>query len=241
VIRGKLVLLDDKQTSETSSWPQYLKTASFISGTIRNQAEPSMICGLTTDDLLPVRGAVFRHVVLKGKIGRIKIGPWVLPGIAKPRVQQAFDDANAAYYSTVDWAIDIREALFVTCDLSGVPARLIRRDPEAQVVVTREKALAGTWRQLNLHKTYWPVSLQWFLDSGEADIVLVAPKRDLKYRTLLEGLQVLRDAGVANPDRVKLIAPFVPRWLVVREATSAVWRACSFPRSATENKEVESL
>jgi hypothetical protein len=162
--------------------------------------EDVLVDGLTTDDLLAVRGAAFRHVVLKGKIGSIKIGPWVMPSIAKPRVQQAFDDANAAYYSTVDWALDIREALFVTCDLRGVPAGLIRRDPETQVVVTREKALAGTWRQLNLYKTYWPVSLQWFLDSGEADIVLVAPKRDLKYRYLLEGLQVLREAGVANPD-----------------------------------------
>jgi hypothetical protein len=76
---------------------------------------------------------------------------------------------------------------------------LIRRDPETQVVVTREKAIEGAWRNLDLSKTWWATSLEFFVKRGDADVVLVAPKRDRKFRDLLDGLKALRDAGVAEP------------------------------------------
>ncbi len=126
--------------------------------------------------------------------------PFVSPGWAKPKQQVAFDEANAQYYETVDWALDISEARFYECDIRGIPARLIRRDPETQVVVTREKALMGKWKELDLSKTYWATGIQFMLNRGDRDVVLVAPKRDPKYPDLLDGLKLLRDAGVAEPE-----------------------------------------
>jgi hypothetical protein len=77
---------------------------------------------------------------------------------------------------------------------------LIRRDPATQVVVTRDKAMQGTWRNVDLSGTHWATSLQFMLNRGDEDIVLVAPKRHRKFKVLLDGLKRLRDAGVAEPD-----------------------------------------
>ncbi len=162
--------------------------------------EDVVIDGLKTYDLLQTWGAVFRHVVLKGYIGRIMISPAVATGLAKPREQLAFDKANSAYYSYVDWALDIREGKFYECEIQRVPAHLILRDVDTQVVITREKALEGKWRSLNLSNTHWATSIEFLLNRGDLDVVLVAPKRNPKYRQLLDGLNMLRDAGVAEPD-----------------------------------------
>lgn len=166
--------------------------------------EDVLIDGLKTSGaaggLFQTWGAVFKHVVLKGKVRRIMFSPAVAPGLANQDQQQAFDDANAAYYRGVDWALDISEGQFEECEIQNVPAKLIRRDPETQVVVTRSKAAQGEWRKLDLSKTHWPVSLNFFLNRGDKDIVLVAPKRDKKFAALLDGLKKLRYAGVAEPD-----------------------------------------
>ncbi len=69
-----------------------------------------------------------------------------------------------------------------------------------QVVITQAKAAQGEWRKLDLSKTYWGVAIQEFLRDGDPDLVLVAPKRSKKFRDLLAGLKLLRDAGVAEPD-----------------------------------------
>jgi hypothetical protein len=103
----------------------------------------------------------------------------------------------------VDWALDISEALFKEFDMHGVPARLVRRDPATQVIVTREKALQPGWRsKLDPSNTFWPFVIDLFLQDGEPDIVLVAPKgkRKKDYLSLLDGLNDLRQAGVAEPD-----------------------------------------
>jgi hypothetical protein len=163
-------------------------------------AEDILIDGLKINGSIESWAAVFKHVVIQGNIDRVMISPLVATGMAKPEEQAAFDEANAAYYQTVDWALDISEARFVECDIRNVPARLIRRDPHSQAVVTREKALLGAWKQLDLSDTYWAEWIQLFLDAGEPDVVLVAPKRHPRYWVLLDGIKKLRDAGVAEPD-----------------------------------------
>ncbi len=162
--------------------------------------ENVLVSSLKTHTLLQTWGAVYKHVKLEGNIGRIMISPLIDLGLAKPKQQAAFDQANAEYYKTVDWALDISEARFYECDIRGVSASLIIRDPETQVVVTREKALQGKWKELDLSKTYWAGWIDLFLQSGEPDVVLVAPKRYPKYQDWLDGLKMLRDAGVAEPD-----------------------------------------
>jgi hypothetical protein len=162
--------------------------------------ENVLVDGLKTNGLLQTWGAVFKHLTLRGKLGRIMLSPAIAPGVATPAEQRAFDDANREYYSKVDWALDIREGEFEELDIRGIPAPLIRRDASTQAVVTRDKAMSGTWRQLDLSKTYWATSLQFLLDFGYQDMVLVAPKRNRRYAQLLDGLKVLRDAGVAELD-----------------------------------------
>ena len=162
--------------------------------------EDVTVDGLKTHGLRQTWGAVFKHVTLRGKIGRLMFSPAVSPGLATLRQQRAFDEANEQYYSTVDWALDIREAEAEELDIRRIPARLIRRDPESQVVITRAKAMQGTWRRLKLEKTYWATSMELFLEWGDPDWVLVAGKRDRNYRHLVDGLKALRDAGVAEPD-----------------------------------------
>jgi hypothetical protein len=157
--------------------------------------------GLKTNGLFQTWGAVFKHVTLKGKIGRIMLSPAVATGTATPEEQQAFDKANGAYYANVDWALDIREADFQEADIRDIPASLILRDPKNHFVVKRKNAQEGTWEKLDLSGTYWATAIKFFLlDSKAPDIVLVAPKRHPKYIQLLEGLKRLRDAGVAEPN-----------------------------------------
>jgi len=160
--------------------------------------EDCTVDGLKTHNLLACWGAVFKHVVLKGRIGKIMINPAIATGTATPQEQQAFDEANNAYYASVDWALDIAEGEFAEADIRGIPSRLIRRDPATQVVVTRQKALEGRWRSIDLSGTWWATSIQLFLNKpGDDDLVLVAPKGHRRFRHLLEGLMRLRDAGVA--------------------------------------------
>jgi hypothetical protein len=163
--------------------------------------EDVVVEGLKTNGLFQIWGAVFKHVTLRGKIGRIMISSFVEPSSATVEEQRAFDMANAEYYARVDWALDISEAEFEgECDLRRVPADLVRRDPETQVVIKREKAMLGDWRNVDLSKTYWASAIEGFLQEGDPDIVFVAGKRDRKFRDLLDGLKKLREAGVAEPD-----------------------------------------
>jgi hypothetical protein len=166
--------------------------------------ENVLVDGLKTSGaaggLFQTWGAVFKHVTLKGKIRRVMFSPAVAPSVASRDHQQAFDDANAEFYKNIDWAMDVSQGEFEECEIQNVPARLIRRDPETQVIVTRAKAAQGEWRKLDLSKTHWGVSLNFFLNRGDQDIVLVAPKRSKKFAALLNGLKMLRDAGVAEPD-----------------------------------------
>jgi len=162
--------------------------------------EDVLVDGFKTNGLFQTWGAVFKHVTLRGKIGRLMISPMVSTAMAKPHEQRAFDEANGAYYESVDWALDISAAEFEEIDIRGVPARLIRRDSESQAVVTRAKAMEGAWRKLDLGKTDWGGWIDLFLQSGEMDVVLTAPKRHRKYREHLEGLKVLREAGVAEAE-----------------------------------------
>jgi hypothetical protein len=159
-----------------------------------------VVDGLKTNGLYQTWAAVFQRVIIKGKIERIMMSGFVAPARATKEQQVAFDEANALFYSKNDWALDISQAECEELEIQGIPASLIKRDIETQVVVTRAKALAGAWRILDLSKTHWATSLDLFLKRGDSDMVLVAPKRGKKFKALLNGLKMLRDANVAEPN-----------------------------------------
>ena len=103
----------------------------------------------TNKQLFQAWGAVFDRVTVRGRVGRIMLSSAILPGVASDEEQQAFDAANAEFYRKVKWALDISAAECTEFCIRGVPGYLIRRDPETQVLITRERALAGVWRGLD--------------------------------------------------------------------------------------------
>ena len=159
----------------------------------------------TNGQLFQTFGAVFKHVVLRGKIDRLMLSNDVLPSmllneVAHHREIRIFREANAEYYRHVDWALDISQGEFKELDIREVPAHLIRRDPETQVVVTRQRALQENWRDIEFRMAVMPFSLDFLLRWESQDMVLIAPKRHPKFRDYLEDLRMLRKAGVAEPD-----------------------------------------
>jgi hypothetical protein len=150
-------------------------------------------------------GAVFKHVILRGSFDRLMICNYELPdsSVNPPyqyEIVDAFREANAEYYRNVDWALDISEARVKELDIRGVPGHLIRRDPETQVLVTRQHVLDEAWRELPFKDSLTPFSLDFMLKEEMPDLVLIAPKRHRKFPLYLEDLQLLREAGIAEPD-----------------------------------------
>jgi len=171
--------------------------ASFIGNALFDEVE---VNGLDTGTAvhLEASAAVFRHVVLTGKIGRVMAV--ASAGLMQTKkTQEAFDAANAAFYRNVDWALDISKAEFHECDVMDVPYRLIKRDPETQVIVHRERVLDMRWQELDL-MPYWRYCLDRMIHKNLEGMVLVAPTQNPKFKEFLKGLQILRKAGIAEQD-----------------------------------------
>jgi hypothetical protein len=171
---------------------------SFVGPAIFEDVE---IDGLSVNDLLILEGSLFKHVTLKGDIGKIKIitEPSVID--VTQEIQMEFDAQRKAYYDTIDWALDIHDARFLDFEISGIPSRLVRRDTETQVVVKRERIIDEAWKHnIAPWNSFWSLVIESKMDSTDDDFVLVAPKRSKKVKKLLDGLNNLRDIGVAEPD-----------------------------------------
>jgi hypothetical protein len=167
--------------------------------------EDALIENLKTPGLFQIFGAVFKHVVLRGQLNRLMISNEPLPrSDVNPPYQyenvEAFRDANAEYYRHVDWALDISRAEFKELDIRGVPGQLIRRDPKTQILIMRQRALEGTWRELPFRDSLTPFSIDFMLKQELPDTVIIAPKRHRKFPLYLHDLQLLREAGIAEPD-----------------------------------------
>jgi len=165
--------------------------------------EKVSIDGLATNDLLIIWGATFNHVKLSGDIGKLKINPYAHHVDRTEATQGSFDAHRIALYNSIDWALDISEARFKEFDVRGIPAKLFRRDPESQVVITRERALRSGWKKhVSPENDLWSFMIELFLSDGDDDMVLVAPLGAPKAKRdkLLRGLNELRQLGVAEPD-----------------------------------------
>jgi hypothetical protein len=154
----------------------------------------------TNGQLLQVWGAAFKHVTLQGRIDRLMLSPAVILTDPDSPINKAFASANSKFYNEMDWALDISQAEASELEIQGIPAQLIRRDAETQVVITAANAIKNGFDRLNFGKSHWNFSIQFMLNRGEKDIVLVAPKRSPKFKALLEVLQMLRSEGIAESD-----------------------------------------
>jgi len=158
--------------------------------------------GLKTRSLLQVFGAVLKHVTLKGRTGRLMFSPVVSPATAYllPEVQSAFRLANAAYYRSVDWAIDIREADAAELELTGIPGRLVRRDPENSILIKASNLRNRAWRK-GIENSIVEVGISRMLEYQLEDKVQVACRRSKDYMHQIELFRILRETGVADHDR----------------------------------------
>lgn len=149
-----------------------------------------------------VAGCAFKHVVMRGNVtGGLRFGissVWHRTSPPPPVAQDPFYRANIAYYADVDWALDISEAYFTAVEMSwcDIPARLIRRDPETQVVVTRDSLTGGDWRAACGDSPQW-VGIERFLESGLPDTVLVAARRSKRFATDKAAIDRLCAEGIA--------------------------------------------
>ncbi|MCU0393676.1 MAG: hypothetical protein MUE81_21390 [Thermoflexibacter sp.] len=159
--------------------------------------ENTIIENLSSNELLQCWGTLFNNVVLKGKMSRIMFTNIIDPSEPKGEIQQSYNQLFRTYYESVDMALDISEAHFKECNLRGIPARCIKRDSDSQVVITREKALElkKDWNQIDFRKIYFKTSIQLFLDRGDADYVLVAPKLDKRFTDFKIVIDELREKG----------------------------------------------
>jgi hypothetical protein len=166
--------------------------------------EDVTVDGLKTAQLFIANACAYKHVVLRGKLGDIKICrsvPWAsAPAGYLPRKQEAMDRANAEYYKSVDWALDISQAEFTSGEVEGIPPELVRRDPATQFVLRVKAIKEGRWREVDLSGTYWSPLLDAYAKEGMGDVVLIAPKAAPDFKALLKGLVALREAGVVEPD-----------------------------------------
>ena len=153
---------------------------------------------LKMDQSLQVWAAAFRHVKLEGRMPSLMVSPYFDAMLMGTPRQRAFEEANRAFYGAVDWALDITEAEFPDVELRGIPARLVRADPDISAIVTREKAQASdVWREEGIE-----LELRMGLDRMHEvcdDVVLVAATGHPRYGRLRDGLKRLLDVGIAEP------------------------------------------
>ena len=171
---------------------------SDISGGI---VEEVLVENFKTAKMFHTWGTVFKHVTFKGKIGRVMFNDlFELPIKGKTTsLQRTFEKANKEYYSTVDWALDISQAEFDDFDCRGVPSRLVRRNPETQMMLTRERVLANK-DAFGVGGEHWCRMIKFFLDLGYPDTVYIVGWQKPDRDALIVGIEALRKAGVAEPD-----------------------------------------
>jgi hypothetical protein len=152
-------------------------------------------------DLVIVWGALLQHVTIKGRCDNLMIHGTPNSQVFGGELARYWDVCKA-FYTDADWALDISEAEFEDFCLrtGGVPAQLIRRDPETQVVVRREEALRGRWRELGL-SGLTQIFFKDLIEEESSANVLVAPKRSKKnFKPVLEDIRKLREAVIAELD-----------------------------------------
>jgi hypothetical protein len=148
-------------------------------------------------NMLIVWAALFQRVTLAGHVGSLKINLEPRPLAKMPRWFEFYK----RFYSSVDWAIDIRDTDFkLGMEFHWVPGSLVRRDPETQVLVTREKLKKCDLRALPV-RDITRVEFEWFLERSPFDDVIIAAFPSERGRNdKLHDIATLRELGLAEPD-----------------------------------------
>lgn len=183
----KPVIVRDSALIRAKAW------AVFIGWVV---AEDCTVDGFEGAAIWPVDTLLLRHVTLSGAIGAVDI--------RDPRQLNPRDSVRRAvhedFYAKVDWALDIRGARFRRADLSGVPGRLVRRDPATQVLVTLERLTASRWQTLDFRETAWNIGFEEMESANLEAVVFVAEPRGRRFDDKLRLIDDLRRTAIAEPD-----------------------------------------
>lgn len=148
---------------------------------------------VTSGDPMILNGCLFRRVTLRGQVGS-----WVINNAARSvreDVRADFAQAERRFYATGEYALDISEALFESASLFFLPGDLIKRDPETQFLVRKEKVVGA-----DLSKV--PATLRTDLKLAERNpydsTVLVVGREDEDFDEYLAMHRQLVDIGLAE-------------------------------------------
>lgn len=146
-----------------------------------------------------INGCEFDQVILKGKFSPLVIQKGVSAPTASPLAQK-FAQALRVEPDDSSWSLDISEAIGDIA-LRGYAPRRIRRNPTHQAVMTRAQAEAGRWRKIDLSNTTFVVQIEELLACDWYEgVVLVANPAGARFRSQVDGINRLRDAGAALED-----------------------------------------
>lgn len=167
--------------------------------------EDVLIDGLTApqDPHQRVLACAFHRVALRGRISNVTLLPDL--GLSHAGLQPRYRRANGEHWveliSEGDWALDISGITSGLDFRSAVPARLVRRDPETQVVVTAEQAAGADWRSVpGLEKSLLGVHIRLLQISDHRDTILIADKSAPDRARQVGMLRELQRIGAAQPD-----------------------------------------
>ncbi len=161
----------------------------------------SQITDLKTTGLFIAHGVRFQRVTIAGECGRIKLNAEAHL-LSSDETNQLFAMDRDNFYKNMDWALDIAKARFHYAEFHGVPADLVRRDPETQIVIRREPfEKHPDWRR-ELDDDKCEMGVEFFLCSDCQSTVMVAPILASKKERerVLSCFDRLRKMGIADPD-----------------------------------------
>ncbi len=151
---------------------------------------------------LAIEECSFEHVKLMGgwtSIEGIDLRRVVIAGpVDGTLIFQKLPPTLLARSGVDDWALDLSRGRFSGIELRGIPSRLVRRDPETQVVVRRERLLDGRYRTLPIGA--FVITLGWIAEGELEDGVVIANVRGRKRAEEVEALALLRREGIAEQD-----------------------------------------
>ncbi|MFH7595278.1 hypothetical protein WDV06_09265 [Streptomyces racemochromogenes] len=150
-----------------------------------------VIEGMRFKQLHRVYGCVFRNVRFLGKVGPVIVmGPHA--SLAR---REKMADGIIRKYREIDWAVDISEAIFSDADFHYVPGHLIRRDPETQILLHREKFVDIPASDFPPYARIW---VSRFEVSPFDSLVAVAPKASRKFADYMRDLVWMRENDLAE-------------------------------------------
>lgn len=94
--------------------------------------------------------------------------------------------------------VDGTQGQFSGLELRGLPARLVRRDPQTQVVIRRSRVLDGRWKSLPIGARH-ESAIRWLLQTEVEDVVLIAPTHSRTFDEELAARRLLQREGIAEP------------------------------------------